>query len=85
MVREGRSLGTSVNETTGTAAIAGNIGTGATTVADIGITTAAADKELALATGGLKASWIPGRFRFPGAGQSGLPIRGQSVMAVKFI
>ena len=50
-VLEGLSLGTSVNETTGTAAIAGKIGTGAITVADIGITTAAADKELVLATG----------------------------------
>ncbi|CUX48024.1 hypothetical protein AGR13a_Lc110005 [Agrobacterium genomosp. 13 str. CFBP 6927] len=41
-----------MNETTGTAAIAGKIGTDAITVADIGITTAAADKGLVLATGG---------------------------------
>lgn len=52
MAQEGLSLGTLVNETTGTAAIAGNIGTGAATIADIGITTVAADKKLALGDGG---------------------------------
>lgn len=54
MAQEGLSLGTSVNAMTGTAAIAGNIGTGAATIADIGITTVAADKKLALGDGGAK-------------------------------
>ena len=52
VAQEGLSLGILVNETTGTAAIAGNIGTGAATIADIGITTVAADKKLALGDGG---------------------------------
>lgn len=70
---EGLSLGTLVNETIGTAAIAGNIETGATTVADIGITTADADKELAVATVA-KSQLNIGQVSVPRCRTSGPPI-----------